>query len=317
MRRFSNPPPHVYASRQFDRAAKAREDAAWLEQQRRAPSTRVLLMSGLKVMVLDEADPPCALWLTVGDLADLGEAVPDEALFLGQERGVSTFAVDLGNRVLPDGNRALPGGGRVLPGARYVELRSVGALLPAAEAGLLAYSRGLIFWHQRHRFCGACGAETRSEQGGHVRKCGQCGTHHFPRSDPAVIILVAHGHGPDERCLLGRSPRFIPGMYSTLAGFVEPGESLEETVSRELYEEAGIEVTDITYRSSQPWPFPSSLMLGFHARAKNDHLVIDREELEDARWFTRDELLDPIRRPVKLPSGDSIARHLIEEWLIG
>ncbi len=303
MRRLSNPPPHVYASRQFDRAAKAREDAAWLKQQRSMPATRVLLMSGLKVMVLDEADPPCAFWLTV---ADLGEALPDEALFLGQERGVSAFAVDLGNR-------ALPGGGR------YVELRSVGALMPAAEAGLLAYSRGLIFWHQRHRFCGACGAETRSGQGGHVRKCGQCGTHHFPRSDPAVIVLVTHpGRGErDERCLLGRSPRFLPGMYSTLAGFVEPGESLEETVARELYEEAGIEVTDITYRSSQPWPFPSSLMLGFHARARNDHLVIDRQELEDARWFSRDELLDPIRRPVKLPSGDSIARHLIEEWLVG
>ncbi|MGI9490738.1 MAG: NAD(+) diphosphatase [Geminicoccaceae bacterium] len=306
MRRLSNPPPHIYASRQFDRAAKAREDVAWLEQQRGAPATRVLLMSGLKVMVLDEADPPCALWLTVGDLGGLGEALPDEALFLGQERGVSAFAVDLGNR-------PPPGGGR------FVELRSVGGLMPAAEAGLLAYSRGLIFWHQRHRFCGACGAETRSEQGGHVRKCGQCGTHHFPRSDPAVIVLVTHpGRGErDERCLLGRSPRFIPGMYSTLAGFVEPGESLEETVARELYEEAGIEVTDITYRSSQPWPFPSSLMLGFHARALSDHIVVDREELEDARWFTRQELLDPVRRPVKLPSGDSIARHLIEEWLLG
>ena len=307
MRRLSNPPPHIYASRQFDRAAKAREDAAWLEQQRGAPATRVLLMSGLKVMVLDEADPPCALWLTVGDL---GEAVPDDALFLGQERGVSTFAVDLGGQALPDG-------GQARPRARYVELRSVGALMPAAEAGLLAYSRGLIFWHQRHRFCGACGAETRSEQGGHVRKCGRCGAHHFPRSDPAVIVLVTHGAGRDERCLLGRSPRFIPGMYSTLAGFVEPGESLEETVARELYEEAGIEVTDIAYRSSQPWPFPSSLMLGFHARALSDHIVVDREELEDARWFARDELLDPARRPVKLPSGDSIARHLIEEWLMG
>ncbi|MEM8950101.1 MAG: NAD(+) diphosphatase [Pseudomonadota bacterium] len=300
MRRLSNPPPHIYAGRAFDRAAKAREDAAWLEQERRRPATRVLLMSGLKVMVLDEADPPCALWLTVGDL---GQAVPEEALFLGRERGVSAFAVDFGDQVRP--------------GARFVELRSVGALMPAAEAGLLAYSRGLIFWHQRHRFCGACGAETRSEHGGHVRKCGRCGTHHFPRSDPAVIVLVTHGEGQDERCLLGRSPRFIPGMYSTLAGFVEPGESLEETVARELYEEAGIEVTDIAYRSSQPWPFPSSLMLGFHARAKNDLLVIDREELEDARWFTRDELLDPARRPVKLPSGDSIARHLIEEWLVG
>ena len=304
MRRLSNPPPHVYAGRAFDRAAKQRTDDAWLQQQRRAPETRVLLMSDLKVMVLDDADPPCVLWLTVSDLGGLGEAVPDNALFLGQERGVSAFAVEFGKRTLP-------GGGR------FVELRSVGGLLPADEAGLLAYSRGLIFWHQRHRFCGACGSETLSEQGGHVRKCSRCGTHHFPRSDPAVIVLVTHGVGVDERCLLGRSPRFIPGMYSTLAGFVEPGESLEETVTREIYEEAGVELTDITYSSSQPWPFPSSLMLGFHARAKNDHLMIDREELEDARWFTREELLDPIRRPIKLPNRDSIARHLIEDWLMG
>lgn len=301
MRRLSNPPPHVYAGGSFDRVAKARTDAAWLRDERQAPRTRVLLMSGLKVMVLDEADPPCALWLTVRDLEGFGAALTDEALFLGKTSGVSAFAVDLG--------------GLVLPGARYVELRSVGGLLPAEEAGLLAYSRGLAFWHQRHRFCGACGAETRAGHGGHVRKCSRCGSQHFPRSDPAVIVLVTHGDGVDERCLLGRSPRFIPGMYSTLAGFVEPGESLEETVAREIHEEAGVHVTDIAYRSSQPWPFPASLMLGFHARALDDHLMVDREELEDARWFTREELIDPAKRPVRLPNPDSIARHLIEEWL--
>ncbi len=303
MRRLSNPPPHVYANRSFDRLAKARTDAAWLADERQKPTTRVLLMSGLKVMVLDEADPPCALWLTVGELRDLGEAVPDEALFLGRDNGVSAFAVDLG--------------GRARPGARFVELRSVGGLMPADEAGLLAYSRGLIFWHQRHRFCGACGHETRVEQGGHVRRCHHCNTLHFPRSDPAVIVLITHQGPHGERCLLGRSPRFIPNMYSTLAGFVEPGESLEETVAREIHEEAGIHVTDITYRSSQPWPFPASLMLGFQARALDDHLMIDRNELEDAAWFTREELLDPARRPIKLPNPDSIARHLIEEWLVG
>ena len=300
LRRFSNPPPHVYAGQRFDRTAKGRNDEIWLNEQRRHPATRVLLISGLKVMVLDGADPPAAFCLTVGDL---GRPLGEEALFLGMDQGVSTFAIDL------DGRR--------FPGARYVELRSVGGLLPQREAGLLAYARGLVFWHQRHRFCGACGAETCLGQGGHIRKCNNCGTQHFPRSDPAVIVLVTHGDpGRGERCLLGRSPRFIPGMYSTLAGFVEPGESLEETVAREIYEEAGIEVTDITYRSSQPWPFPSSLMLGFSARALSDQLQIDREELEDAAWFTRAELLDPIRRPVKLPNRDSIARHLIESWLM-
>ena len=301
MRRLSNPPPHVYANRSFDRLAKARTDSAWLADERQKPTTRVLLMSGLKVMVLDEADPPCALWLTAGELQGLGETIPKDALFLGRDKGVSAFAVDLG--------------GQALPGARYVELRSIGGLMPADEAGLLAYSRGLIFWHQRHRFCGVCGHETRAEQGGHVRRCHNCGTHHFPRSDPAVIVLVTHPKGGD-RCLLGRSKRFIPGMYSTLAGFVEPGESLEETVAREIHEEAGIRVTDIVYRSSQPWPFPASLMLGFQARALDDHLVIDRSELEDAAWFTREELIDPSRRPIRLPNPDSIARHLIEAWLV-
>ena len=306
MRRFSNPPPHVYAGQQFDRAAKGRNDDAWLNEQRQLKATRILLISGLKVMVLDEADPPSAFCLTVGDL---GQSLGEEAIFLGQEQGVSTFALDLG--------------GQVFPGARYVELRSVGGLLPSREAGLLAYTRGLVFWHQHHRFCGACGAPTQSEQGGHVRRCinRDCGSQHFPRSDPAVIVLVTHGgraerRGRAERCLLGRSARFPSGMYSTLAGFVEPGESLEETVAREIFEEAGIEVTDITYRSSQPWPFPASLMLGFFARAQSDQLHIDRTELEDAGWFTRDELLDPINRPVKLPNRDSIARHLIEAWLM-
>lgn len=298
MRRFSNPPPHVYAGGRFDRVAKGRGDDAWLGEQRRRPSTRVLLMSGLKVMVLDDADPPCALWLTVGDL---GAPLDEEAIFLGAEDDVSAFALDLG--------------GRSFPGARYVELRSVGGLLPSTEAGLLAYTRGLVFWHQRHRFCGACGASTRSEQGGHVRRCTDCGAQHFPRSDPAVIVLVTHP-GRGDRCLLGRSARFPGGMYSTLAGFVEPGETLEETVAREIHEEAGIEVTDITYRSSQPWPFPASLMLGFRARALADHLQIDRSELEDAGWFSRDELLDPINRPIKLPGRDSIARHLLEDWLL-
>ncbi len=300
MRRFSNPPPHVYAGGQFDRLANGRRDRRWLEEQRRRPSTRVLPISGLKMMVLDDADPPCAHWLTVGDL---GEPIGEEAIFLGMDEGVCTFASDLG--------------GRLFPGARYVELRTVGGLLSSREAGLLAYTRGLVFWHQRHRFCGVCGGVTRSEQGGHVRRCTGCGMQHFPRSDPAVIVLVTHhDERRGERCLLGRSARFPGGMYSTLAGFVEPGETLEETVAREIFEEAGIEVTDVAYRSSQPWPFPASLMVGFRARARADHLVIDRSELEDAGWFYREELLDPVKRPVKLPGRDSIARHLIEAWLL-
>jgi NAD+ diphosphatase len=293
-----NPPPHIYASGGFDRAAKRRIDAAWLAEQRADPTTRVLLMSKLELMISETGDRPCAMLHTV---AELGQPLPEEALFLGSDGNGSLFAAELG---------ISPAGGR------YVELRTVGATLSAREAGLCAYARGLAFWHARNRYCGVCGAPTQSEQGGHVRRCTACDAQQFPRSDPAVIVLVSHRdprHG--ERCLLGRSARFPPGLYSTLAGFVEPGESLEEAVRREVFEEAGLQLFAIDYRSSQPWPFPASLMLGFRARAMSDHLAIDPDELVDAGWFTKAELLDPKRRKVKLPNPDSIARHLIEEWL--
>ena len=253
MPRLVNPPPHIYASGGFDRAAKRRIDAAWLAQRRADPTTRVLLMSKLELLVADGDAPPRALLPTI---AEIGCALPEDALFLGADGGGSLFAADLG--ISP-------------PGGRYVELRAVGATLSAREAGLCAYARGLAFWHARNRHCGVCGAPTRSEQGGHVRRCTACDAQHFPRSDPAVIVLVTHRdprHG--ERCLLGRSARFPPGLYSTLAGFVEPGESLEEAVRREVLEEAGLELFAIEYRSSQPWPFPASLMLGFRARALSD-----------------------------------------------
>jgi NAD+ diphosphatase len=297
MPQLSNPPPHRYAGSNFDRAAKRRIDGAWLESRRADPSTRVLLMSKLELMVAGE-EVPRALLPTI---AELGRPLPEEAIYLGDDEGASVFAADLGIQA---------------PGGRYVELRAVGATLPAREAGLCAYARGRAFWHASNRFCGVCGASTRSEQGGHVRRCTGCDAQHFPRSDPAVIVLVTHRdarHG--ERCLLGRSARFPAGLYSTLAGFVEPGESLEETVRREIFEEAGLELFAISYRSSQPWPFPASLMLGFRARALHADLVIDPDELLDAGWFTKAQLIDPERRPVKLPNPDSIARHLIEEWL--
>jgi NAD+ diphosphatase len=293
-----NPPPHIYASGGFDRAAKRRIDAAWLAQQRAEPATQVLLMSKLELLITDGGEPPCAMLQTV---AALGQPLPEEALFLGADGNASLFAADLG--ISP-------------PGGRYVELRTVGATLSAREAGLCAYARGLAFWHARNRYCGVCGAPTRSEQGGHVRQCTACDAQQFPRSDPAVIVLVSHrDRRGGERCLLGRSARFPPGLYSTLAGFVEPGESLEEAVRREVFEEAGLQLYAIAYRSSQPWPFPASLMLGFRARALSDSLAVDPDELVDAGWFSKAELRDPERRPVKLPNPDSIARHLIEEWL--
>jgi len=194
-------------------------------------------------------------------------------------------------------------------GARPASLRDVGALLSDRDAGLLVSTVALANWHRTHVRCPRCGEPTRPVQGGWVRRCDADGSEHFPRTDPAVIMLV---HDGGDRCLLGRQPTWPPGRYSTLAGFVEPGESLEQAVAREILEESGVVVDDITYRGSQPWPFPASLMLGFEARAVGGEVDTGDDELEDARWFTRDDLDNG--RPL-LPPPASIAHWLITTWL--
>ncbi|HEV7517939.1 MAG TPA: NAD(+) diphosphatase, partial [Thermoanaerobaculia bacterium] len=224
---------------------------------------------------------------------------------LGLSAGVAHFALDLSRHEEDEVRRQLAGD--------LVELRTIGALLDRDDAALLAYARGLLHWHSRHGFCGVCGGATVSRSGGHVRQCLRCPAEHFPRTDPAVIMLVTHG----DTCLLGHQRAWPERMYSTLAGFVEPGESLEEAVAREVREEAGIEVGAVEYHSSQPWPFPASIMLGFLARAVTTEIHRHDEELADARWFHRDELADPVNRPVQLPNPASIARRLIEDWLAG
>jgi NAD+ diphosphatase len=200
---------------------------------------------------------------------------------------------------------------------RFTDLRHVAPRLDRREGALLALARAMMFWHARHRYCGLCGSPTRSEEAGHMRRCTDpaCNTMHFPRTDPAVIMLVTDG----DRVLLGRNKNFpLPGMYSTLAGFVEPGESLEDAVAREVREETGVEVGAVHYHSSQPWPFPANIMLGFYAEARTTEITIDYGELEDARWFARDWLLTHTDDDAfRLPRLDSIARRLIEDWLHG
>ncbi len=294
MRPIPNPPPHVYSSFGFDRAAERRKDAVWLAERRADPRTRAVLLSNLKVLVTEQEGAPRAALVSV---AERGEPLPENATFLGIDALGPLFAVEGDEPEEPDEG--------------FVELRSVGTALPAGEAGLLAYARALAHWHVTHRFCGACGTKMERVDAGHAHHCPACGREVFPRTDPAVIMLVTKG----ERCILGRSARFVTGMYSTLAGFVEPGESLEQTVAREVMEEVGVEIGRAVYRSSQPWPFPQSLMLGYRAEARTETIRIDPEEIDDARWFTRAELLDEEHRPVRLPGPDSIARFLIEEWL--
>jgi NAD+ diphosphatase len=192
-------------------------------------------------------------------------------------------------------------------GERFAELRPLASELPAGEASLVAYARALNLWRANHRHCGRCGTLTTASHAGHSRDCPACGYHSFPRLDPAVIVLVNDG----ERALLGRQASWPANRYSTIAGFVEPGESLEDAVRREVHEEAGIEAHDIAYHSSQPWPFPASLMLGFTARATFAPPVLHDGELEDARWFTRDDLR---AGAVLLPPPEAISRQLIDAW---
>ncbi|WGF89698.1 NAD(+) diphosphatase [Marinivivus vitaminiproducens] len=286
-------PPHIYGTQELDRAVGLRKDKDWLRARLADPASRLVAVSGLKVRVLDAEERPHAAFVPPSAVTDLVDPA-----FLGLDaEGRAVFSADV-----PE-DADLPG--------ELLELRQVGTRMPSTEAGILAYARGLSHWHDRHRFCGRCGSRTDTAQAGHVRVCPECGLQHFPRTDPAIIVLVRKG----DRALLGRSPRFAPGMYSTLAGFVEPGESLESAVAREVFEETGVVVEDALYRSSQPWPFPSSLMLGFHAIAVTEDITIEQDELEDARWFTRDEMRHPQEGGLRLPGVDSIARALIEDFL--
>jgi NAD+ diphosphatase len=203
------------------------------------------------------------------------------------------------------------------PAFTVTDLRSVAVqgLVRQEELGILAMAKSMLDWHRRHRFCANCGAATAPAHAGFRRDCAACGTQHFPRTDPVVIMLIARG----ENCLLGRQPRFPPGMYSCLAGFLEPGETIEDAVRRETFEEAGIRVGRVSYAASQPWPFPSSLMIGCIGEALNEEIVIDRQELEEARWFHKDELRLMLERrhPDGLQAANpiAIAHHLVRGWM--
>jgi NAD+ diphosphatase len=232
-----------------------------------------------------------------GDLVD-----DDRLIFLGLFRNQPAFALALaGDETAPYGELG-----------EFQDLRFLGTVLPPDEANLLAHARALVLWHGTQMFCGICGSSARPESGGNTRVCvnPECGREVFPRVDPAIIVLVSDG----DRCLLGRQPGWPEGRYSTIAGFAEPGESLEDAVRREVYEETNVRIDRVRYHSSQPWPFPSSLMLGFFATAAETEIRLNDGELEDAQWFTRKELRSGFP---KLPFRISIARRLVDHWLDG
>ncbi|MTE20897.1 NAD(+) diphosphatase [Streptomyces sp. TRM43335] len=283
----------------IDRAAHHRLDEAWLGAAWSHPTTRCFVVSGGQVLIEDTEDGRTELVTMPSFDAPLTEA---HRYFLGvDEDGVRYFALQ---------KDSLPG--RMDGAARPAGLREAGALLSERDAQLMVHAVALENWQRMHRFCSRCGERTAIVAAGHVRRCPACGAEHYPRTDPAVIMLVTD---PEGRALLGRQVHWPKGRFSTLAGFVEPGESLEQAVVREAGEEAGVAIDRVEYVASQPWPFPSSLMLGFVAHATSAEIRVDGEEIEEARWFSREELRDAFASGEVLPpAGISIAARLIELW---
>ena len=297
--------PNFFAAATLDRVSHLRADVDWVRERLEHPDSVFFPVWRTRNLVIEGEEPRAARF--AGSEARALVEAASEIVLLGLFDGVAHFALDLSHVETPD---ALPG---VAGRGAFIELRNVGPLIDRDEGGALAYARGMTHWHATHRFCGSCGAPTESREGGHIRVCTNpdCARHHFPRTDPAVIMLVAKG----ESCLLGRKAEWAAGRYSTLAGFVEPGESLEDAVRREVMEETGVVVSDVEYHSSQPWPFPASLMLGFFCRGETDLIQRNDKELEDARWFTREELLNGQGGLGIAPRPISIARRLIDDWL--
>ena len=286
---------NAFADLELDRLHAQRGDARWLEAAREDPSARYLLSL-----------PDAALWATPGGdalqwlaAADLPAAQRAQASLLGRDaRGQLYF--HLAATTVP------PGAGRAQP------LRALAAAAGAVDAGLAAYAVALAHWQRHSRHCPACGAPTLPADAGHRMRCTRCGHEQFPRTDPAVIVLVEHG----DAALLGRRPGWPAGRFSTLAGFVEPGETLEAAVRREIAEESGAEVIACEYHSSQPWPFPASLMLGFNARAASRRIHSGDGELAELRWLSRAQLRAGLAdASLHLPPSYSVAWHLIRDWL--
>ena len=294
---------NVFAGAFVDRSGEMRKDADWLNEALIHPDTRFVPVWGDHCLVGGEP-----LQLMLLQRHQIENFLDDHnSIFLGLFRGTPAFAVAIATAIEKDGAAPYPELGE------FQDLRYLGSVLPADEANLAAHARGLVLWHTSQQFCGSCGSSARPDTGGNSRRCvnAECDREIFPRVDPAIIVLVSDG----ERCLLGRQSGWPEGRYSTIAGFVEAGESLEDAVRREVFEETNIRVGAVRYHSSQPWPFPSSLMLGFYAEADENvqqEIRMNDGELEDAGWFTRKELRSGFP---KLPFRISIARRLVDGWL--
>jgi NAD+ diphosphatase len=292
--------PNFFSGRYVDRRSDAREDPDWVAAARGDSGSRYVLSRGSAQLVHASPGGGIAFLDNGAPLVRAAEAA--SLVLLGWFRGERVVLIDL-SETHPFEPPS---------GTQFAELRPLAPLLDADEAGLLAYARALATWRARHRHCGVCGARTAPVSAGHCLACTnpECGQEFFPRIDPAIIVLVSDG----ERALLGRQPGWPERRYSTIAGFVEPGESLEDAVVREVAEETGVAASDARYHSSQPWPFPASLMLGFFASAAPGSEVRSGRELEDARWFTRAQVESG---EALAPPSQSISWRLIDAWLKG
>jgi NAD+ diphosphatase len=295
-----------YSGSRIERAAEHRLDSAAIAEMARDPAAGAYVIGG-DWIVMKKGSPLNEPLFTLGEAKALNPAT--ETIFLGLLDGAPRF----GHGITPQAAEAL----KAREVLHVTDLRSVAVqgLVAADHLPPIAEAKAVLHWHTRHRFCPNCGAGTHLVCGGWRRDCSKCKAEHFPRTDPVVIMLA----GDRDRCLLGRSPRFVPTMWSCLAGYVEPGESIEDAVHRETREEAGITCGRVVYFASQPWPFPTSLMIGCHAEALTYDIVVDREELEDARWFTKDEIVAMLMRKhpqgLTTPPPVAIAHHIIRAWV--
>ena len=285
---------NIFAGAFVDRSAERRKDSAWLEQSIKGQDSRFVAICGEDCLVSVGSSH-----LVLLQRPQIESYINDEHLiFLGLFRDQPVFAVAIISNLAPAFSKF----------GDFQDLHSIGGTLPHDEANLAAHARALVLWHQSQFFCGVCGSQTKQDGGGNSRICIGCGKKLFPRVDPAIIVLVSDG----ERCLLGRKEHWPAGRYSTISGFVEPGESLEDGVRREVFEETNVQVGEVSYHSSQPWPFPAALMLGFTAEAVSQNIKLNDGELENARWFTREQLST---EGMKLPFRISIARQLVDHFL--
>lgn len=301
------PKPRLgYSDSRIERAAELRADAAAIAALTHDPRAEAYVIGG-EWIVMRKGSRLNEPLFTLNDAQALSPAT--ETIFLGLLDGAPRF----GHGLSPQAADTLKGRDDL----HVTDLRSIAVqgLVAADHLPPIAEAKAVLHWHARHRFCPNCGAATKLVSGGWRRDCPQCKAEHFPRTDPVVIMLAAGR----ERCLLGRSPRFVPTMWSCLAGYVEPGESIEDAVRRETREEAGITCGRVAYFASQPWPFPTSLMVGCHAEALTHEIVVDREELEDARWFSRNEIETMLLRKhpqgLTTPPPVAIAHHIIRAWV--